>query len=58
MIHIKQLTTTSKVVVLLNSGKYNKTELSNTIGIGRPTLDKRLSDHSWKKGEMEIIKSL
>lgn len=58
MIHIKQLTTTTKANILLASGKFNKTELSNAIGIGRPTLDKRLSDNSWKKGEMEILKSL
>jgi len=58
MKHITQITATTKANILLNSGKFNKIELSEKIGIGRPTLDTRLKNHTWKKGEMEILKSL
>lgn len=58
MLQIRQITSTTKANILLNSGRYTKIELAEKIGIGRPTLDKRLLDHSWKKGEMEILKSI
>lgn len=58
MKHITFITATVKANALLNSGRFNKIELSEYLGIGRPTLDNRLKYNSWKKGEMEILKSL
>ena len=42
----------------LDIGTFNKTELSDKIGISRVTLDKRLRLHNWTKGEAMIISSL
>lgn len=57
MKHITEITATIRINALLNSGK-TKVELSEKLGIGRPTLDKRLLNNSWKKGELEIIKNM
>jgi len=58
MKHITEITATIRVTALLNSGIFTKIDLADKLGIGRPTLDKRIKDNSWKKGEIEIIKSL
>lgn len=58
MKHITAITATIRVSALLNSGRYTKTDLADKLDIQRPTLDVRIKNHSWKKGEMEIIKSL
>lgn len=58
MKHITQISATSKIVAMLNSGVITKTELSEILDMGRPTLDRRLIKHNWKKGELEIIKNL
>lgn len=58
MKHITAITATIKVDALINSGRKTKIELSEIIGIGRPTLDRRLKNKNWTKGELEIIKSL
>jgi len=58
MKHISNITATIKVNAMINSKRKTKVELSELIGIGRPTLDSRLKNNSWKKGELEIIKSL
>lgn len=58
MEHITQITATVRVTALLNSNRITKYDLAEKLGIGRPTLDVRIKKHSWKKGELEIIKSL
>lgn len=58
MEHITQITATVRVTALLNSNRITKFDLAEKLGIGRPTLDVRIKKHSWKKGELEIIKSL
>lgn len=58
MVHISKITASVKVNALINSGKITKVDLSEKLGIGRPTLDVRLKSGTWKKGELEIIKSL
>ena len=58
MIHITQITATIRVNAILNSGRKTKVELSQQLGITRPTLDKRIETNSWKKGELELIKSI
>jgi predicted XRE-type DNA-binding protein len=57
MIHHK-LIITDKVNMLINTSRFSKIELSDMIGISRPTLDNRLANNSWKKGEIEIIKKI
>jgi hypothetical protein len=53
-----QLQTTNKVLTLLGSG-FNKKELSEELGISRPTLDSRLDSVSkWKKLEKNWINKL
>lgn len=58
MKHITDITATIKIMAMLNSGRITKYNLAEKLGIGRPTLDTRLKNNSWKKGELEIIKSL
>jgi DNA-binding NtrC family response regulator len=58
MKHISQITATSKVVAMINSSRISKVDLAEKLGIGRPTLDVRIKKHTWKKGELEIIKTL
>jgi len=58
MKHITAITATIRVNAMLNSNRITKFDLADKLGIQRPTLDKRIKDHSWKKGELEIIKSL
>lgn len=58
MEHITKITATVKVTALINSSRITKFDLADKLGIGRPTLDVRIKKHSWKKGELEIIKSL
>ena len=58
MKHITIITATIKVNAMLNSDRITKVELADRLGIQRPTLDSRLKTNSWKKGELEIIKSL
>ncbi len=49
---------TEKVLMVIQTGKSTKKELSESLGISRPTLDKRISSDSWKKGELKLIESL
>jgi|LakMenEpi03Aug12_release.lakeMendotaPanAssembly.Ray.scaffolds.fasta_scaffold826386_3 hypothetical protein len=49
---------TDKVLMKIQSGKTTKIEVAETLGISRPTLDKRISTGTWKKGELKIIESL
>ncbi len=49
---------TTKTVKQILLSKYNKITLAEEIGISRPTLDKRLLKHNWKKSEIELIKKL
>lgn len=49
---------TEKVLMKISSGKSTKMEVAETLGISRPTLDKRITNGSWKKGELKIIESL
>lgn len=58
MKHINTITATIKVNAMLYSDRITKIDLSERLGIGRPTLDIRLKNNSWKKGELEIIKNL
>lgn len=58
MIHISAITATIKINAMLFSDRITKVELSERLGIGRPTLDNRLKNNKWKKGELEIIKNL
>lgn len=58
MKHISVITATIKLSTLINSGQKTKVQLSEEIGIGRSTLDIRLKRNNWKKGELEIIKSM
>jgi len=58
MIHISNITATIKINAMLNSNRIKKVDLAEKLGIGRPTLDSRLKNNKWKKGELEIIKSL
>ena len=48
---------TKKVIILLTR-KYNKIEFSDLLGISRPTLDARLTNHKWKKTEVSFIDSI
>ena len=52
----KEYDTTQRVLRLLLKG--NKKEVAKEIGISRPTLDARLKFHSWKKSEINLIKTL
>lgn len=58
MKHITAITATIRVNAMLNSNRITKIDLADKLGIGRPTLDVRIKKHSWKKGELEIIKTL
>jgi len=58
MKHITSITATIKLNAMLNSNRITKVDLAERLGIQRPTLDNRLKNHTWKKGELEIIKSL
>jgi DNA invertase Pin-like site-specific DNA recombinase len=49
---------TDKVIMKINSGASTKTEVADKLGISRPTLDKRIIDNSWKKGELKLIELL
>lgn len=56
---MKEVTTTAKAITLINLGIFNKKELSEELGITRPTLDTRLSRvDSWKKLEIKWINYL
>jgi len=39
-------------------GKYLKKDIAEKLGISVPTLDTRLKQNNWKKGEIELIKIL
>ena len=56
--HITKITATIKVNAMLNSYRITKIDLADKLGITRPTLDKRLKLNNWKKGEMQLIKTL
>jgi len=58
MKHITAITATIKINAMINSDRITKVALAEKLGIQRPTLDSRLKKHSWKKGELEIIKTL
>lgn len=46
---------TKKLEILLNEKFISKTNLSEKLGVSRPTLDTRIKKHNWKKGELAII---
>lgn len=48
---------TLKVQGLRNKDQTDE-ELAKKIGITKPTLYSRLSNHKWKLGEIELIKKL
>lgn len=51
--------TTDKAIKLLNSEVINKKDLSEELGISRPSLDKKLSSkNKWKKLEVFWINKL
>ena len=50
--------TTEKIKLIIQTRRLTKSELATLIDISRPTLDKRIIDDSWKKGEVKIIESL
>ncbi len=53
------MTTTDKANRIISLGKFNKKELSEELGITRPTLDTRLSgDSEWKKLEIKWVNKL
>lgn len=56
--HITYITATIKLNAMLNSGQITKVELSDRLGITRPTLDTRLQKNNWKKGELILIKAM
>lgn len=45
-------------VARLRGIKFTDEELSELIGISRPTLYVRLEKSNWKKGELELIKKI
>lgn len=49
---------TEKVLMKIQTGNATKIELAKSLGISRPTLDKRIVSDSWKKGELKLIESL
>lgn len=49
---------TDKILTLIQMGRETKVSVSDLLGISRPTLDKRIINDSWKKGELKIIESL
>ncbi len=55
-IEMKRMTIKAKN--MLDTGEFTKDELSKTLDISRPTLDTRLKEENWKKGEIVIIKAL
>lgn len=48
----------SQKVLSIRGVKYNDYDLSEKLGISRPTLYTRIKKHNWKKGELILIKSL
>jgi len=36
-------------------GVYTKTEISEMLGISRPTLDARMKKHNWRFNEIKLI---
>lgn len=58
MKHITAITATIKLNAMINSNRATKYDIAEKLGITRPTLDNRLKNNSWKKGELELIKSL
>ena len=38
--------------------RYSKVEICEELGMSRPTLDKRLEKHNWKKLEIKLIVKL
>ncbi len=58
MKHISKITATIKLNAMICAGQITKVDLAERLDIGRPTLDIRLKKNTWKKGELEIIKSL
>ena len=58
MKHITSITATIRINALINSDRKTKIEVSELLGIARTTLDRRLKNNDWSKGELEIIKSL
>jgi DNA-binding XRE family transcriptional regulator len=58
MKHITAITATIKLKAMINSNIITKVNLAQKLDIQRTTLDKRLKTNSWKKGELEIIKTL
>lgn len=46
---------TNRVEVWMIKNNQTKLELSAELGVSRPTLDKRLKKHNWKKLEIKHI---
>lgn len=51
----EQITKIANTIIV---SKLNKSLFADELGISRPTLDKRLLTHNWKKSEIEMIKKL
>ena len=51
-----KLETTTKARLLLLDNSVDK--LASMIGISKPTLYTRLSEHNWKKGEIALIERM
>ena len=47
-----------KILAKIQTKEFSKTALADTLGISRPTLDKKIVSNKWKKGELAIIESL
>lgn len=53
---LTKLEATTKAKLLLID--YSVEGLAKAIGITKPTLYTRLSEHNWKKGEIALLQSL
>lgn len=51
-----KLEATTKVKMLLNINKVD--DLAKKVGVSKPTLYTRLSEHNWKLGEIALIEKL
>lgn len=48
----------SRIKSKIESGIITKTDLSESLGISRVTLDTRLDKGNWKKGELFLLRSI
>ncbi len=50
--------TSKKIRQKLDAGIITKIDLAFELGISRVTLDTRLKEDNWKKGELVLLKSI